>query len=105
MSRQMPGRKDVVTVRIDGQKHKLQKKLMIMNVMEAYKLFKEEHPEIEIGKSKFASLRPVNVIPVSERDQNVCCCCYHENFDLLVSGIQKSVPNLPASQELIALTV
>ena len=35
VSRQMSGRKDVVTVRIDGQKQKLQKKLMIMNVMEA----------------------------------------------------------------------
>ena len=105
VSRQMPGRKDVVTVRIDGQKQKLQKKLMIMNVMEAYKLFRLENPEMEIGKSKFASLRPVNVLPVSEKDQNVCCCSYHENFDLLVRGIQKRVPLLPNSEDLIARTV
>ena len=48
ISRQMPGRKDVKTVIIDGKKENVQKKLLVMTVMEAYKQFKQQHPDIEI---------------------------------------------------------
>jgi len=78
VSRQLPGRKDYKTVCNATGKSRVQKKLM-MTVTEAYKLFKMEHKDVKVGKSKSASLRPIHVQPVSEKDQNVCCCRYHEN--------------------------
>ena len=47
----------------------------------------------------------MNDVPVSDKDQNVCCCQYHENFELLVNGIRKHLPNVPFSETLIEQTV
>ena len=105
ISRQQPGKKDFITVKKDGQRVKLQKKILIMTVMEAFKQFKTEFPEVKIGKSKFAALRPENVVSVTDKDQNVCCCQYHENFELLVNGIRKQKPNIPTSEALILQSV
>ena len=105
ISRQHPGKRDYVTIKRDGKRIKLQKKTLVMTVMEAFRLFKKEHPNLKIEKSKFAALRPVNVVPVSDKDQNVCCCQYHENFELLVNGIRKHLPNVPSSETLIEQTV
>ena len=55
ISRQLPG-KDYITVNVDGAKEKLQKRIFMMTVREAFPLFKEEHSDISVGKSKFASL-------------------------------------------------
>ncbi|KAI6647814.1 hypothetical protein LOD99_8529 [Oopsacas minuta] len=51
--------------------------------MEAYSLWQKEYPDIKIGKSKFAALRPPHVLLTSELPRNVCVCRYHENFILL----------------------
>ena len=69
--------------------------------MEAYKQFKNENPGVKIGKSKFASLHPKHVVPVSDKDHNVRCCSYHENFEMLLDGIRKLKPQLPTPDELI----
>ena len=74
-------------------------------VMETFKQLKEDHPDMKIGKSKSASLRPPNVFLVSEKDHSVCCCAYHENFDMLVAGMQKVVPNFPDVDSLLAMCV
>ena len=101
ISRQQPGKKDFVTVRgHDGKKERVQKKILMTTVMEAFKQFKVEHPEIKIGKSKFASLRPPHVLPVSDKDHTVCCCVYHENFEMVLTGIRK-VQNVPQPDELV----
>lgn len=105
VSRQLPGRKDFVTVKKDGQKVRLQKKILLSTVMETFQKFKEEHPDLKVGKSKFASLRPPNVLPVSEKDHSVCCCSYHENFEMLVDGIRKSVPDFPQQDILLSMSV
>ncbi|KAJ4442065.1 hypothetical protein ANN_11931 [Periplaneta americana] len=72
ISRQLPGRKDFVTEKDheSGKKRMTQKKILIMTVMEAYKLFKQENVGIKLGKSKFAALRPQHVRPVSDKDLN-----------------------------------
>ena len=58
-----PGIKDQVTVwDDDGNKTKLRKYYLLMHVKEVYALFKSEHPDIKIGFSKFAELRPKNVL-------------------------------------------
>lgn len=101
VSRQLPGRKDYVTITAgDGSKERIQKRMLLSSVMEAYQLFKSDHPNKKIGKSKFASLRPKNVVPVSEKDHNVCCCRYHENFDLLLEGLRKRFPDVPCGKDL-----
>ncbi|GFO14380.1 otu domain-containing protein 5 [Plakobranchus ocellatus] len=105
ISRQLPGRKDFVTVIQNGKKERIQKKILLMNVMEAYRLFKEEHGEIKIGKSKFASLRPKHVCICSDTDQNVCCCIYHENFTLMIEALRKINKDIPYEEELLNLAV
>ena len=35
----------------------------------------------------------------------MCCCPYHENFKLLISGMRRHFPNLPQPEELIQRTV
>ena len=46
-----------------------------MNVSEAYQLFKQDHPSIKVGKSKFASLRPKHVCICSDRDHTASLAC------------------------------
>ena len=45
--------------------------------MEACRVFKEMHPEVEIQKSSFSALRPENVLLSSNMPHNVCMCKYH----------------------------
>ena len=52
----MPGRKDCITIKVNGIKEKVQKKVLLSTVMEAYELFKIDHPEVKVGKSTFAHL-------------------------------------------------
>lgn len=58
VSRMMPGKADCITVRSSGKKVKKQKRHLTMTLSEAYSCFKADHPQIDIGKSKFAELRP-----------------------------------------------
>jgi hypothetical protein len=89
-SRVMPGKADVVVVRSesDGKTTK-QKQLMTMTVMELYQEFKTTHPEALIGKSKFASLRPPEVLLCSKTPRNVCGCTYHQNVILLMEALHQ----------------
>ena len=82
-----------------------EKKVLIVTAIEAYKQYKSENPSVKIGKSKFASLRPKNVVPVSEKDQTVCCSVYHENFTMLLEGIRKQQVDLPGDGALITEAV
>jgi len=103
VSHQLPGKKDFVTVLTDeGKKEKVQKKVLMMTVMEAYKSFKTEFLDCKIGKSKFATLRPQHVVPVCDKDHNVCCCRYHEDIDLLLDGIRKLSPTLVDGNGLVS---
>lgn len=55
ISRQAPGRKDVVTIRPkEGGKIKKQMRHLTSSIMETFALFCEEYPNIKVGKSKFA---------------------------------------------------
>ena len=74
---QAPGRKDVVTMWDDRGKKKMQARYLTMSVNEARALFSEEHPELHIGKSKFADLRPKHVLLSRKVPHNVCMCKRH----------------------------
>lgn len=49
---------DSVTINEDGVKKTYEKRHLTMSILEAYRVFQQEYPEIQIGKSKFAALRP-----------------------------------------------
>ena len=54
-SRQMPGKKDYVSI---AKNEHRQKRLILCNLHELYSAFKEKHPNVKVGFSKFAELRP-----------------------------------------------
>ena len=65
-------------------KHYLQKPLTSV-----YKEFKEEYPSIKIGKSKFASMRPNHVKPMSKHPLNECVCEYCANIQLQLKPLSR----------------
>ena len=106
ISRMLPGKKDYVSVKLaDGKREHRQKRLLLFKIGEAHELFKEE-TNVQIGKSKFAELRPPQVIPSSAFDQEVCICKYHENIDLLLHGLSRlGTSDSISSEEAVAQTV
>jgi len=96
VSRMALGKRDVITVRSEMGKKKCQKRHMSMCVKEAYAMFKEENPEIKLGVSKFASLRPQHILLSSQMPSNVCTCVYHENFMMALSALHAVVPSVPS---------
>ena len=103
VSWQMPGKKDYVVVNKNGIEERIQTKVLLTTVREAHGIFKSEN-QVKVGKPTFASLRPDHVLPISERDQTVCCCIYHENFDLLCDGLRRIQP-IPTRQSLLDMVV
>jgi len=95
-TRMAPGRKDG-----DNQ---TQKRHLLTNINEVYELFKSERPDIVIGRSKFASLRPNHVRPFGEIPQNVCVCQTHENVRLILSSLRTVSTEVPSTpRDLITL--
>ena len=98
ISRQAPGRKDAIVIRNeDGTKEHYQKRHMLMTLREAHLLFRKESPQYEIGKSKFAELRPPYVLYMSQIPANVCVCPYHSNFNLLLAALHEEIPSFPGN--------
>eukprot|EP00112_Aurelia_sp_Birch-Aquarium-sp1_P023526 Seg7039.2 transcript_id=Seg7039.2/GoldUCD/mRNA.D3Y31 product="hypothetical protein" protein_id=Seg7039.2/GoldUCD/D3Y31 len=95
ISRMSAGKRDVITIRDKDGKRKLQKRHMYMSIKEAHGIFKEENPELKIGLSKFAELRPPNALLSSQTPANVCTCIYHENMILALSAINSHVAEIP----------
>lgn len=89
ISRQEPGRKDVIAVKnsTTGQKEHVPKRIMLMPISEAFSLFQSEFPSVNIKKSKFFSLRPIYILPFSKMPHEVCVCRYHANMDFLLGEI------------------
>lgn len=88
VSRAMPGIKDCVSVtQADGTKIKMSKRLILCNIKEAYKHFKDNFPNIKIGFSKFAELRPKHCILAGQSGtHSVCVCTTHQNVKLMMEN-------------------
>ena len=85
----MPGQKDTKSVKINGQKSVYQKRLIMRNLKEIFKRFKFENPDIKIGFSSFATLRPAHcVLEGAGGTHSVCVCLIHENMKLIALGNQ-----------------
>ena len=97
-SRMMPGKKDYVSVITDhGRVHK-QKRLVLGNLKELYQAFKNEHPTLHIGFTKFAELRPKHCILAGASGTHaVCVCTIHQNVKLMLEGVK--IQRLSPSQD------
>lgn len=95
-SRTMPGIRDYKIVRENGDKVKIQRRLLIMNLKELYEEFKVEFPNVKIGFSTFASLKPPECL--TSIDANgihcVCVCTYHQNVKLTCNALKDVCPDL-----------
>ena len=87
ISRQMPGKKDTKSVRLDdGKREQRQKRMLLANLKEIYAEFKNKYPEERIGFSKFAELKPTECILAGESGtHSVCVCVIHQNVKLILS--------------------
>lgn len=84
-SRVLPGMKDVVSV---GNKKYERKRLVLGNLRELYIVYKREYPDIEVGFSKFCSLRPKWCILAGAcGTHSVCVCVKHQNVKLLTQSL------------------
>lgn len=85
-SRVMPGMKDVISI---GKNEYEQKRLILSNLKELYSAFKKEYPNINVGFSKFCTLRPKwCVLAGSSGTHSVCVCTIHQNVILLLYAAQ-----------------
>lgn len=84
----MPGKKDFISLRNDdGTKVQTQKRLVLCNLKELYKIFKSRYSEITIGFSSFASLRPKYcILAGGSGTHTVCVCSFHQNIKLMILG-------------------
>lgn len=90
-SRACAGSREYTIVNEDGEKITKQRRMLMMNLNEAYQLFKKEHPSIKIGFSKFASLRPKEVRLTIENGgiHSTCVCMYHQNMNLIFEPLKR----------------
>ena len=60
----------------------------LCNLQELYTAFKEKHPNVNIGFSKFCALRPKwCVLAGWKMTHSVCICSAHQNAMLLVDAM------------------
>ena len=93
-SRQMPGKKDYVSV---GKNQHMSKRLILCNLKELYAAYKLKFPEHKIEFSKFASLCPKwCILAGQKRTHSVCVHTIHQNVKLMLSaiGVDKSYHDL-----------
>ena len=88
-SRQLPGKKDYVSIQKDVHK---QKWLVLCNLHELFVAFKEINPDVETGFSKFCTLYPKwCVIAGSSGTHLACVCNTHQSTILLVDTLNWEV--------------
>ena len=98
VSRMMPGKKDFVSVRQEGKRIHVQKRLVLSNLKEVYQMFKDAFPGQKIGFSKFAELRPPHcVLAGASGTHTVCVCTIHQNVKLMFLGAKLSEITAPES--------
>ena len=87
ISRELPGAKDYRSVKVNGERKRLRKHLLLSTLDEAYTKFKEENEDIKIGLTKFQELRPPQIVLAgASGTHNVCVCIHHKNPDLRISS-------------------
>lgn len=92
ISRVMPGMKDCISVVKDGQKIRVQKRLLLFNMKDLHEQYQEKFPEANIGLTKFQKLKPPECIAAGQSGtHNVCVCKIHQNIRLKLFGLKKEL--------------
>ena len=94
VGRVMPGIKDYVSVYSPEEERRIhkQKQLVLCNLKEAYQQFRTEFPEVNVGFSKFAELRPKEcVLAGASGTHCVCVCTIHQNVKLMLNALSDKV--------------
>ena len=103
ISRVMPGKKDFVSVKKDGKRQHVQKRLVLSNLKEVHRKFKERFPHYKVGFSKFAELRPKHCVLAGAsgtHSVSVCVCTIHQNVKLM--SFEMQIPELPTYHHCLA---
>ena len=78
-------------MKMEGKRVHVQKRLVLSNLREVYHEFKEKFPDLKIGFSKFAELRPKHCILAGASGTHaVCVCTIHQNAKLMMLELQLS---------------
>lgn len=104
ISRVCPGKRDCKTTTEDGQKSQKQLRLVLMNLNEAYEIFKEEHPLKKLSFSKFAELRPKECVLTGQTNgiHVTCVCKKHQNVLLQLECLKKiKMPNFDSMENVM----
>ncbi|CAF2099607.1 unnamed protein product [Rotaria magnacalcarata] len=93
VSYQMPGKWDCITVDNDDKKITLQKRILLYSIRETYQLFiaDKNDPNINLSKTSFSDLRPLNILVQSHMSHRSCLCVYHENINLPLKALSKQI--------------
>lgn len=91
ISRVCAGKRDYVSVDENNQKVLKQRRLVLMNLKEAYALFKQKYAAHKIGFTKFSMLRPPQCILALNHHGThaVCVCAHHQNVKLIFEPMKK----------------
>lgn len=101
-SRQMPGKKDYVSIRTTNGRIHEQKRLLLNNLKELHAFFKEQNSSVKVSFSKFATLRPKNcVLAGASGTHSVCVCQLHQNPKLMLEACNlKSLQSTDSQKNL-----
>ena len=103
ISRVMPGKKDFISVKKEGKREHIQKRLILSNLRGVYREFKEKYPDHKTGFSKFAELRPKHcVLAGASGTHSVCVCTIHQNVKLMLVIQEMQIPELATYHHWLA---
>ena len=88
----MPGMKDYKSIVKNGKRTQGQKRLLLFNLNDLHKHFREKFPEIPISLLKFRQIRPRKCILAGKiGTHNVCVCNIHQNMKLKLHGMMQQL--------------
>ncbi len=91
ITRVSTSKRDVLTIRhADGTVEKAPKQWLEMTQLEVYRKFVKKNPGLKIGLRTFEQKKPKQVRRLTRRDTISCCCRYHEEMRLAVSGYHRA---------------
>jgi hypothetical protein len=95
VSRPLPGRKDVISVKENGERVSKRKRLVLGTLGSLFHIYLEENPEHQLSLSKFCELRPKECVLAGQTGTHVICVCtYHENPNLMFEHARLKSENL-----------
>lgn len=107
ISRACSGMRDYIMHSEKGERVTIQRRMILVNLREAYEIFKSKYENEKVGFSKFASIRPPECVLAMEKygTHTTCVCCYHQNVKLTIDSLKQNgvLANLSHYRDYIEL--